>query len=406
MMNLSELKDLETSGELLVDFGPQPVSNRFLMRKELAEAPKFPLQLRLRRDSGLIHIGKPFPVDELRPRYDWLTCFEPEDHLDGLVDTIIGLPGVSHASVFGAYSFKDDSTLRRLESRGYGKTWRLDPEADFGIQDDCANVETYQSVLTPPMAAKIRERRGWADVLIVRHVVEHAFNLPNFIRCMRELVKPGGYLVWELPDCERALEAGDCTTIWEEHAFYFTGATFKQLLNAVDTAIVHYESVPYALENSIVAIVRESKSNAVAINLDRQIIEKEISRAIEFTQKVAHRRVRVRKTLEKIRRDRGPIALFGAGHLSVAFLSLMGVADLVSCVLDDNPHKKGMQMPIGGLEIQGSESLYSGRFSTCLLGLNPQNQPKVIGKHGRFVEQGGLFASIFPGSTADLERLS
>jgi hypothetical protein len=403
-MNLSELMDLETSGELLVDFGPQPVSNRFLTSRDLAEAPKFPLQLRLRHDSGLIHIGKPFPVDELRPRYKWLTCFEPEDHLDALVDNIIGLPGVSHGSVFGAYSFKDDSTLRRLENRGYGKTWRLDPETDFGIQDECANVETFQSVLTPQMVAKIRERRGWADVLIVRHVVEHAFNLPNFIRCMREFVKPGGYLIWELPDCERALVAGDCTIIWEEHAFYFTEATFKQLLNAVGCTVVHYESVPYALENSIIAIVRESKSNTITVNPDRQIIAKEVSRAIEFSKKVVNRQIQVRNALEKSRRDRGPIALFGAGHLSVAFLSLMGVADLVSCVLDDNAHKMGMRMPIGGLEIQGSESLYSGKFATCLLGLNPQNQPKVIGKHRRFLEQGGIFESIFPDVAVDSER--
>ncbi len=83
----------------------------------------------------------------------------------------------------------------------------------------------------------------------------------------------------------------------------------------------------------------------------------------------------------------------------------MGVTDLISCVLDDNSNKKGMRMPIGALEIRGSEALYSGRISTCLLGLNPQNQPKVIANHPRFIEQGGVFASIFPGSALDLEQM-
>lgn len=404
-MNITELKHLESSGDLLIDLGLQPVSNRFLSIDDLTEAPKFPLQLRVCPDTGLLHLGETFPVAELKPRYEWLTCFEPEDHLDDLVETLIALPGVTRETVFGAYSFKDDSTLRRLENRGYGRTWRIDPARDLGVVDRCANVETYQSVLTPARAEKIRADRGAADVFIVRHVVEHAYDLPDFIRFIRDLVKPGGYIVWELPDCERALEAGDCTTIWEEHIFYFTSCTFKQLLYASGFEIVHFESVPYVLENSIVAIVQESSLNKAVAGPDRKVVVNEVARAFRFAEALIHRRAGILKTLEAIRREHGPIALFGGGHLTVAFLSLMGVTDLVTCVLDDNANKKGMRMPIGALEIKGSEALYAERIGTCLLGLNPQNQPKVIANHRRFVEQGGVFASIFPGSALDLDGL-
>jgi len=403
-MNLSELKNLESSGELLVDFGAQPVSNRFLAADNPSEAPRFPLQLRLCPDTGLVHLGNPFPVEELRPRYDWLTCFEPEAHLDGLVETLIGLPGITSTSVFGAYSFKDDSTLRRLENRGYGRTWRIDPGQDLSITDARANVETYQSVFTRAKAERIRERHGAADALIVRHVVEHAYNLPEFIQAIRLLVKPGGYIAWELPDCERALAGGDCTTIWEEHVFYFTSLTFKQLLQASGFKIVHFESVPYLLENSIIAIVQEVPADAVA-GISLHAVADEVARARTFAESLARRRVGIRRKLEVMRRERGLIALFGAGHLSVAFLSLMKVRDLICCVIDDNPHKKGMRMPIGGLDIVGSDALYRGDIRVCLLSLNPQNQPKVLANHQRFIQQGGVFASIFPGSPLDLEQM-
>jgi len=403
-MNLSELKNLESSGELLVDFGAQPVSNRFLAADNPSEAPRFPLQLRLCSDTGLVHLGNPFPVEELRPRYDWLTCFEPEAHLDGLVETLIGLPGITPTSVFGAYSFKDDSTLRRLENRGYGRTWRIDPGQDLGITDARANVETYQSVFTRARAERIRERHGAADALIVRHVVEHAYNLPEFIQAIRLLVKPGGYIAWELPDCERALAGGDCTTIWEEHIFYFTSLTFRQLLHASGFKIVHFESVPYLLENSIIAIVREAPADAAA-GISPHAVADEVARARTFAESLAHRRVGIRRKLEVMRRERGLIALFGAGHLSVAFLSLMKVGDLICCVIDDNPYKKGMRMPIGGLDIVGSDALYRGDIRVCLLSLNPQNQPKVLANHQRFIQQGGVFASIFPGSPLDLEQI-
>jgi len=156
--------------------------------------------------------------------------------------------------------------------------------------------------------------------------------------------------------------------------------------------------VPYPLENSLVAIVREAPANENQVRRDTQAVAEEVARAQNFVQVLARRRIDVRKKLEALRRERGQIAMFGAGHLSVAFLSLMQVADLISCVVDDNPNKKGLQMPVGGLRIVGSEALYSDDIRVCLLGLNPQNQPKVIASQQRFVEQVVFLPRFFRGA--------
>ena len=97
--------------------------------------------------------------------------------------------------------------------------------------------------------------------------------------------------------------------------------------------------------------------------------------------------------------------MWGAGHLSVAFLSLMGVEDRFEAVLDDNPHKKGMRMPVGGIPIHGSAWMGNNRVVTCLLSLNPQNQPKVVAKSGSFTSRGGKFYSIFEADISGVERL-
>ncbi len=404
-MSYAQLRDIKLSGELLADFGLQPVSNRFLLANSQIVAPCFPFQLRVDVDTGLIHQGTPFPVDEIKPKFDWLTCFEPEDHLDDLAEKLTQLPGVTPLSVFGGYSFKDDSMLCRLGQLGYVKNWRIDPVKDLGVSDVCANVETYQSALTKEKASEICNRLGAADVLIVRHVIEHAYDLPGFIEAIKAMVKPDGYIVWELPDCERALNSGDCTVIWEEHIYYFTSFTFKHLLQEAGFEIVYYESVEYSLENSLIAIVKKSSVVGSLQELDQNAVAYEIVRAQNYAIKISQRQIRVRKKLEMLHAEYGKIAIFGAGHLSVAFLSLMKVSDLISCVIDDNPNKTGLQMPFGGLRIVGSNELYGGDIKLCLLGLNPQNQPKVIAKHQRYQDQGGKFVTIFPGSVMDLERL-
>jgi hypothetical protein len=405
-MTLNQITDLTEPSELLVDFGDQPVSNRFLCANSTEKAPSFPLQLRINQASGLIYIANPFPVEEIKPCYDWLTCYEPEDHLDNLVQRLITLPGITASSVFGAFSFKDDTTLRRLERMGYANTWRIDPLEDLGVSDPCANVETYQGVLTRDVAKKISDRNGASDVFIVRHVLEHTYDLCTFIDAIRLMVRPQGYIVWEIPDCGRALDAGDCTTIWEEHTFYFTAHTFKQLLLKFGFSIEHYESVPYTLENSLLAIVKGAGSvcNSKASE-DTQALAKEIIRAKSFIKICNRRKVEIRQKLIALKQEKGLIAMFGAGHLSVAFISLMQVADLICCVIDDNPNKKGLQMPVGELQIVSSEVLYSKDIRVCLLGLNPQNQSKVISNHQRFTDKGGTFLSIFPDSKLGMEHI-
>ncbi|SVD77584.1 uncharacterized protein METZ01_LOCUS430438, partial [marine metagenome] len=248
------------NSELLINLGLQPISNRFLKPNSNEDVPHYPIRLMLEKDIGYIYLENPFPIKELKPRYDWLTCFEPENHLDDLVQTIIKISAISKQSIIGAYSFKDDSMLRRLKNQGFHNLWRIDPRTDLGIDDNCASIETYQNEFTIEKAQQIKKRYGNTDILIIRHVIEHAYDLPRFFKAIKSLIKADGYIVWELPDCERAISDGDCTTIWEEHVYYFTSFTFKQILQNAGFTIIHYESVPYPLENSIIAITQKNHS--------------------------------------------------------------------------------------------------------------------------------------------------
>ena len=151
--------------ELLLDLGLQPISNRFLTHSSNKSVPHYPMKLMLEKDTGGIRLQSPFPVEEVKPRYDWLTCFEPEDHLDDMVKKIIDLPNINKNVIFAGYSFKDDSTLDRLKAKGYRNQWRIDPQRDLGITDTCANVETFQSMFNVA-----RDLTGWyANIIAAKN---------------------------------------------------------------------------------------------------------------------------------------------------------------------------------------------------------------------------------------------
>jgi len=163
------------SMETSLNFGFQPVSNRFYLVDSDRLSPKFPLSVGVDLKTGLIKLEKLFPVEELKPRHDWLTCFEPEDHLDELVENLIKLPNINNDAVIGAYSFKDDSTIERLNDKGYNNTWRIDPKSDLSV-DKFANVETYQQVFTKKKAKIIKEiwcSRSFVGASCCRACIRH-----------------------------------------------------------------------------------------------------------------------------------------------------------------------------------------------------------------------------------------
>ena len=378
----------------LVDIGPQPISNRFLRAPGEAEE-RYPIALRQCEACGLVQIDRPVPAAALVPPYNWVSYNEPEGHLDGLVDILVSLHGVAPGSVAAGVSFKDDSTLARLERKGL-QTWRLDLHDDLGVSDASGHgVETVQDRLTPESADRIVQRRGRADLLLVRHILEHSSRPLDFIEALKRLVTPGGYIVVEVPDCSRAMDGCDYTTIWEEHTLYYTPDTFRQTFPFAGLGVVRTENYPYPFENSLVAI---ATANAPGASPPLPAtVSSEQRRGRTFGQSFSGRREKVRRFLTAHRHS-GPIALFGAGHLACTFISVFGVADAIECIVDDNPNKRGLYMPGCGLPIVGSSALLEQGISLCLLSLNPIGEEKVIGSQQAFVDRGGVFASIFPAS--------
>src|SRR5262245_22144200 len=159
--------------EVLLDFGPQPPSNRF-ERAGTQERVTHPLVVGQCAACGLYQLRDPMAPAMVRSRFEWLTYNEPESHLDDLVARLRDLPGIGRESRIVGLSYKDDTTLARFDRLGHSNTFRYDAVADFGIQDRCAGLESIQAALDEPRASRLAAQHGKADLLMMRHILEHA----------------------------------------------------------------------------------------------------------------------------------------------------------------------------------------------------------------------------------------
>lgn len=322
---------------------------------------------------GLVQLLNTFPINQLVPSYDWITCTEPEAHLDGLVSTLSALPGIDEQSEISGLTFKEQSTLDRFNCKGFTKTRILDPELDFSIFDPCSKIELVQHRFNSTSSNKIVKKYRKADVFIARHILEHAYSLNEFVNASLDLVRDDGYVVFEIPDCETGLNNGDPTILWEEHTIYFTEKTFKFFLNTLDYPVVHFKRVKYKYEDAFVAVLQKSPLKQEATIK----LENEFQRFDNFSDKLHKNKKNIALFLEGERNMGKKIGVIGAGHMANAFINGYSLGKYVDYIIDDNPNMLGLYMPGCNKKIVSSDVIGTLSVDILLSTLSEQGEAKV-----------------------------
>ncbi|MCF7837925.1 MAG: methyltransferase domain-containing protein, partial [Candidatus Marinimicrobia bacterium] len=290
-------------------------------------------------------------------------------------------------------SYKDASLVARLATRGFPHADVWQPTA-LGVTDPCAGIETLQQALITA-APELARQAGPADLIVARHILEHAHALNDFFAALGALLKPQGYLLLEVPDVSVALATLDYSTVWEEHRSYFTPDLLRLALAWHGYEILFFKTYPYPLENALVVLARRAAAPRPV--LPAAYLPAAQATASRYRDQFAPRRELTRERVRHCRAD-GQVAIFGAGHLACKFINFNGLDEWIDFVIDDHPHKRGLCMPGSQRPIVGSAALDDPALRLCLTSLNPESESRVREKFSGFTERGGRFASIFPAS--------
>ena len=179
-----------------------------------------------------------------------------------MVERVCRLPGLKENAAIAGITFKDATTLNRMRARGFSRIWSLDLREDLGATNPNANIESVQALLTPEKAAEIVRQRGPVDLLIARHIIEHAEEPRRLMQALTTIMAPDGYLLIEVPECTGSLQREDFSMIWEEHTLYFTPETVPQILASAGCANVGLEVHPFPFEDVIVLYAQKSNTEA------------------------------------------------------------------------------------------------------------------------------------------------
>ena len=264
----------------------------------------------------------------------------------------------------------------------------MDPLTDLGLKKN-QGIETIQNSLNQNKVNKIIDKYGKQDLLIIRHVWEHVYNLGKFANYIKQLIHKNGLILFEVPDYSKLLKNNDYTMIWEEHLFYFNKFTFLNSLRQFNFFIRDCKKIVYPNEDVLIAIV--SVKDSVKINNSKIEILKINSLANQFKNNYNKQKKNIHNKLAELSENK-KIIMYGAGHLGVSFILYFDLKKYITIILDDNKLKNNYFMPGTDIKIKFSKQIKSLSQYYILISANQINENKMIKK---LIEKKGKKNKIF-----------
>ncbi|HLY65058.1 MAG TPA: methyltransferase domain-containing protein, partial [Chloroflexota bacterium] len=211
----------------LLDLGQQPIAHRMLTSPDESEFVHW-LALDYCRTCGFSQISDPIPPDVLYLDYNYcFSSWKPQPHMLDELDLMRA--NSAHGSVFEV-GCNDGTFLKLLRDEGFPVVSGVEPNPFARAAAEDHGLTVFGGLLGPDVCREAVAQVGAFEFVVARQVLEHITDLHGYFASARQLLRPDGMLMLELPDFEIALRAGDCSALWEEHVNYFTEPMLRGLL--------------------------------------------------------------------------------------------------------------------------------------------------------------------------------
>jgi len=376
----------------LINFGSHPITHHFLKVRHQDEYTHG-VDLQFCEECGLTQIVDPVAPEKFYTQLFALSSWKNQPHIQHEITLIKNLPEISTDSRIVEIASNDGTFCRALLDAGYHRCIGIEPAHDAQSIARERGIETIGAYFNVETAKKFVELYGQANLVIARQVLEHIPDLREVQRALKIILAPKGHLLLEVPDFTCNLRTFDYS-IWEEHVNQFTIETLKFFTDGIGLKINHIETIVFSGQGIILMGTRTSEP----VELDKTYLPDLRKSNICYKEMWPLFRKGIIAYLHENKKKRGKTAIYGAGGRACALVNYAGLGPYIECFVDDQLEKQGLFMPGSHLPILPSSKLYSEGISLCLLGVNTENENRVLKKHKKWSEDGGEFFSIFPPS--------
>lgn len=364
-------------GSEIINFfplGQMPLVNYFLKKEEILHEKKYDLSIGFCPQCFLVQLMENVSPEELFKKYIYFSSTSKLflEHCKDLAGRFVKKFNLGPESLVLEIASNDGSQLQYFKELGT-KILGVDPAENIAKIANERGIKTLPEFFNYSFAKKIREKQNiQADLIFGANVLAHVPEIVDFVKGVKEVLKPKGTAVFEFPYVGGLTES-KFDIIYHEHVFYYSLIALKNLFKQVDLEIYDAEMTP--MQGGSLMIFVSNPGVFISSNNVENMINREIKdgfEKIETYQKINERVNKLKNNLinllKKIKSEGKTIAAYSAPAKGNILLNYFEInKNYLDFIVDKSEVKQGFYTPGTHLLVYPPEKIYQEKPDFILI---------------------------------------
>jgi hypothetical protein len=345
-----------------IDLVNSPASNSFLTQEQLNEPEVFyPLKVFVCEKCFLVQVDEYKKSDAIfNGEYVYFSSYSSSwlTHAKNYTNLMISRFGYNEKSKVIEIASNDGYLLQYFKEKNV-PVLGIEPTKNTAEVAISKGIQTQINFFGTEFAKSLVNQGTKADLLLGNNVLAHVPDINDFVGGMKILLKDDGVITMEFPHLMQMINNNQFDTIYHEHFSYLSFFTVKQIFESKGLEMFDVEEIStHGGSLRIYAKHIENKSHSVSNNV-ADLLKKEINNGINnlnyykgFQLQAEKIKLDLWSFLIEQKRNNKKVVAYGAAAKGNTLLNYCGIKnDLISFVVDANPHKRNKFLPASHIPV-------------------------------------------------------
>jgi methylation protein EvaC len=403
MPTSSTCRICEGTVEEFLDFGMQPLSDHFPGADRLNDEFFFRLAVGICGSCTMVQLMEEVQREKMfHEDYPYLSSGSDamREHFTAIADRFLATRLREPDAFIVELGCNDGVMLKTIAEAGV-RHLGVEPSGGVAAIARERGVRVWNDFFEKPLAEKIVESEGRADVIYAANTLCHIPYMNSIFEGVRTLLAPSGVFVFEDPYFAEIVERTSFDQIYDEHFFFFTARSVSAMaahygfeLVDVERLAVHGGEVRYTLAHAGAHTPTPAVAEMIAAEDASGLADP--ARLARFAAAVAAVREDLVGLLEDLRAQGKRVVAYGATAKSATVANYCGIGpELVEFVCDTTPAKQGRLTPGSHIPVKPPQA-FADPYPDYALLFAWNHADEIMAKEAGFKASGGRWILYVP----------
>jgi SAM-dependent methyltransferase len=361
-----------------------------------------PLDNYLCQECGLIQLVHVVDPSLIYRNYLYRTAVSLglAEHFRGLAQAVIARAELRPGELVVEFGSNDGTLLSFFRDAGM-TVQGVDPAKQIAAEATARGIPTRADFFNPAVARDLRAKLGGARAVISNNAMANIDDLDAIFTGVKAILAPDGVFLFETQYALDVLEKTLLDVIYHEHITTFSVQPVVHALARFGLVVFDAERIPTKGGSIRFWLQHADGPRPIAprvaelIELERRTDLYDLAYHQRFSERIAHIKAELHRLVAVAKASGRQIGAYGTSVGCAALIHQFELEDKLDLLFDDTPFKERLDGPGYDLPVYKAEGVLQHNPALIVV-LAWRYAKPIIGKHAKYLEQGGRFVVPLP----------